>query len=111
LKSTSFSTAYFADLPKPDPGKTQSTSATEDSGNESAQQVKRWARKRPHGNDDSDSEGEPPDEVRLYEDGFKNRYYESKFGVLPNDVEFRQRVAKEYTIGLCWVLRYYYQVG
>ena len=39
-----------------------------------------------------------------------SRYYESKFGVLPNDVEFRHQVAKEYTIGLCWVLRYYYQV-
>ncbi len=38
------------------------------------------------------------------------RYYESKFGVLPNDVEFRHQVAREYTLGLCWVLRYYYQV-
>ena len=38
---------------------------------------------------DSDSEEETPDEVRLYEDGFKNRYYESKFGVLPEDLEFR----------------------
>ncbi len=57
-----------------------------------------------------EDDDEPPDEVRLYEDGFKNRYYESKFGVLPNDVEFRHTVAKEYTIGLCWVLRYYYQV-
>ena len=59
---------------------------------------------------DDDSDEEPPDEVRLYEDGFKDRYYESKFGVYPNDVEFRYRVAAEYTIGLCWVLRYYYQV-
>lgn len=61
-------------------------------------------------NDDSDSEEEAPDEVRLYEDGFKDRYYESKFGVLPTDVEFHHLVAKEYTIGLCWVLCYYYQV-
>lgn len=52
---------------------------------------------------------EPPDEVRLWEDGFKERYYESKFDVDPNDVEFRHRVAREYVIGLCWVLRYYYQ--
>ena len=60
-------------------------------------------RKRPSG--DSDSEEETPDEVRLYEDGFKDRYYESKFGVLPDDKQFRYRVAAEYTIGLCWVLR------
>lgn len=61
------------------------------------------------GADDSDSEEEAPDEVKLYEDGFKDRYYESKFGVLPEDRQFRHRVAAEYTIGLCWVLRYYYQ--
>ena len=59
--------------------------------------------------DDSDSEEEAPDEVKLYEEGFKDRYYESKFGVLPEDRHFRHRVAAEYTIGLCWVLRYYYQ--
>jgi 5'-3' exoribonuclease 2 len=59
---------------------------------------------------DSDSDDEPPDEVRLYEQGFKERYYESKFGVRPEDVAFRHRVAQEYTLGLCWVLRYYYQV-
>merc|ERR1712043_104931 len=49
---------------------------------------------------DSDSEEETPDEVRLYEDGFKDRYYESKFGVLPEQEEFRFRVAAEYTLGL-----------
>ena len=59
-------------------------------------------RKRPAESD----EEETPDEVRLYEDGFKDRYYESKFGVLPDDKEFRYRVAAEYTLGLCWVLRY-----
>lgn len=62
-------------------------------------------RKRPAPQEDPDSEPETPDEVRLYEDGFKDRYYESKFGVLPSDKEFRYRVAAEYTIGLCWVLR------
>jgi len=71
------------------------------------QQQQQNSRKRKHEN--SDSEEEPPDEVRLYEDGFKDRYYESKFGTMPGDVDFRQRVAREYTIGLCWVLRYYYQ--
>jgi len=57
----------------------------------------------------SDSDDEPADEVRLYEEGFKDRYYESKFGVLPAETEFRYRVAREYAYGLCWVLRYYYQ--
>ena len=62
--------------------------------------------KRPH--DDSDDD-EPPDEVRLWEDGFKDRYYESKFDVGTEDIEFRYTIAAEYTLGLCWVLRYYYQ--
>ena len=47
--------------------------------------------------------------MRLWEDGFKDRYYESKFDVGTEDKEFRYRIAAEYTIGLCWVLRYYYQ--
>ena len=71
------------------------------------QQPEASNRKRPAAGppQDSDDEEETPDEVRLYEDGFKDRYYESKFGVLPSEIEFRHRVAKEYTIGLCWVLR------
>ena len=66
--------------------------------------------KRPHPDSSQDSDDdEPPDEVRLWEDGFKDRYYESKFDVGTEDIEFRYRIAAEYTIGLCWVLRYYYQ--
>src|SRR4051812_25314604 len=38
--------------------------------------------KRPHAEEDSDEE--PNDEVRLWEDGFKDRYYESKFDVAPD---------------------------
>ncbi|CAK1583944.1 unnamed protein product [Parnassius mnemosyne] len=49
------------------------------------------------------------DEVRLWEDGFKERYYESKFEVARDNLEFRYRVALQYVRGLCWVLRYYYQ--
>ena len=49
------------------------------------------------------------DEVRLWEDGFKDRYYESKFSVSPTDHEFRSKVACEYVRGLCWMLQYYYQ--
>ena len=49
--------------------------------------------------------------MRLYETGFKDRYYESKFDVLKDHPEFRTLVAHEYVLGLCWVLQYYYQVG
>jgi 5'-3' exoribonuclease 2 len=63
--------------------------------------------KRPH-NDDSDEETN--DEVRLWEDGFKDRYYESKFDVAVDNFKFRNEVAAQYVRGLCWVLRYYYQV-
>ncbi|XP_043483313.1 5'-3' exoribonuclease 2 homolog [Leptopilina heterotoma] len=49
------------------------------------------------------------DEVRLWEDGFKERYYESKFDVMPENFAFRNNVALQYVRGLCWVLRYYYQ--
>ncbi|XP_053657823.1 5'-3' exoribonuclease 2 homolog [Anopheles marshallii] len=55
------------------------------------------------------AEEETPDEVRLWEDGFKDRYYESKFDVTTQNISFRQTVAWEYVRGLCWVLRYYYQ--
>lgn len=49
------------------------------------------------------------DEVRLWEDGFKDRYYESKFDVMPDNIQFRYSVALQYVKGLCWVLQYYYQ--
>ena len=52
-----------------------------------------------------DEEEEPDDEVRLYEEGFKDRYYESKFEANPSDLAFREMVANEYAVGLCWVLR------
>ncbi|KAH9893762.1 hypothetical protein F4778DRAFT_772513 [Xylariomycetidae sp. FL2044] len=51
----------------------------------------------------------PEDTVRLWEDGYADRYYEQKFHVDPKDIEFRRKVARAYVEGLCWVLRYYYQ--
>ncbi|CAH0767356.1 unnamed protein product [Bemisia tabaci] len=54
-------------------------------------------------------EEEPPDEVKLWEEGFKDRYYESKFDVDSKNDAFRRNVAAEYVKGLCWVLKYYYQ--
>lgn len=43
--------------------------------------------KRPLENDSDDEQAH--DEVRLWEDGFKDRYYESKFDVGPDNLEFR----------------------
>lgn len=61
------------------------------------------------GLEDDDEEEEDNDEVRLWEDGFKDRYYESKFDVAPGNLQFRYAVALQYVRGLCWVLKYYYQ--
>ena len=43
--------------------------------------------------------------LRLWEDGWKDRYYKSKFDCDPSDQEFRYNVARHYVRGLCWVLR------
>ncbi|KAF5297104.1 hypothetical protein FQA39_LY02684 [Lamprigera yunnana] len=58
---------------------------------------------------EEDEDEQAHDEVRLWEDGFKDRYYESKFDVSSDNLEFRYNVALQYVKGLCWVLRYYYQ--
>ncbi|OQR70814.1 5'-3' exoribonuclease 2-like [Tropilaelaps mercedesae] len=59
--------------------------------------------------EEEEEEEEPEDEVRLWEVGWKERYYESKFDVAPENVSFRHEVAAAYAEGLCWVLHYYYQ--
>ncbi|EAS32368.3 5'-3' exoribonuclease 2 [Coccidioides immitis RS] len=51
----------------------------------------------------------PADSVRLWEQGYADRYYEQKFHVDPKDIEFRHKVARAYVEGLCWVLLYYFQ--
>ncbi|KAF3850299.1 hypothetical protein F7725_020018 [Dissostichus mawsoni] len=45
----------------------------------------------------------------LWEDGWRQRYYKTKFDVEATDDDFRQKVVRSYVEGLCWVLRYYYQ--
>ncbi|PBP17918.1 5'-_3' exoribonculease Dhp1 [Diplocarpon rosae] len=50
-----------------------------------------------------------PDTVRLWDEGYADRYYEQKFGVDPRDIDFRNKVAKAYAEGLAWVLLYYFQ--
>ncbi|XP_035758128.1 5'-3' exoribonuclease 2 [Egretta garzetta] len=59
--------------------------------------------------EDSDSEPEPEDNIRLWETGWKQRYYKNKFDVDASDEKFRRKVVQSYVEGLCWVLRYYYQ--
>ena len=51
----------------------------------------------------------PPDNIRLWEEGYADRYYEQKFGADPKDIGFRNEVARAYVEGLAWVLLYYFQ--
>lgn len=74
----------------------------------SSDEPEKRGQKRTSDEFESDDE-QAHDEVRLWEDGFKDRYYESKFDVSPDNLEFRYTVALHYVKGLCWVLRYYYQ--
>lgn len=57
---------------------------------------------------DSDEEA-PADNVRLWESGWKIRYYMNKFQVDIGDEAFRRKVVDSYIEGLAWVLKYYYQ--
>eukprot|EP00899_Mesostigma_viride_P012723 jgi/Mesvir1/21451/Mv03912-RA.2 len=50
---------------------------------------------------------EEEDKVRLGDVGWKERYYQEKFGT--TDAEVRKHVVFKYIEGLCWVLQYYYQ--
>lgn len=49
----------------------------------------RRGQKRPIEVSDDEDDDQAHDEVRLWEDGFKDRYYESKFDVAAKDLEFR----------------------
>ncbi|OAA33665.1 5'-3' exoribonuclease 2 [Moelleriella libera RCEF 2490] len=51
----------------------------------------------------------PLDTVRLWEEGYADRYYQQKFHRPPEDKTFRSQVAKAYVEGLAWVLLYYFQ--
>lgn len=65
--------------------------------------------KRKTTNQDQEADFIIHEQVRFWEDGFKDRYYENKFGVSGKDPKFRNKVACEYFRGLCWMLQYYYQ--
>jgi 5'-3' exoribonuclease 2 len=54
-------------------------------------------------------DNDPNDTVRLWEEGWHERYYKSKFHVDQDHVdECRIQVVEHYVRGLCWVLEYYY---
>lgn len=57
----------------------------------------------------ADPDEPPPDNVRLWEEGYADRYYKQKFNVDPRDIAFRNKVANSYVQGLAWVLLYYFQ--
>lgn len=56
-----------------------------------------------------DPDDPPEDTVRLWDEGYGDRYYEQKFKVSPSDLEFRHQVGRDYVTGLAWVLLYYFQ--
>lgn len=49
------------------------------------------------------------DTVKLWEPGYRERYYQQKFGPEADNEDFRRNVAKCYMEGMSWVLAYYYQ--
>ncbi|TKA78398.1 5'-3' exoribonuclease 2 [Cryomyces minteri] len=57
----------------------------------------------------TDPDEPAPDNIRLWEDGYADRYYEQKFKADPKDIGFRHKVAHAYVEGLAWVLLYYFQ--
>ena len=57
----------------------------------------------------ADGTVEYQDTVKLWEPGYRERYYRQKFGVELSDTKFRREVVQAYVEGLCWVLAYYYQ--
>jgi 5'-3' exoribonuclease 2 len=64
----------------------------------------------PVGEEEEEEEAkEPVDKVRLWEEGWKERYYMVKFQVGATDMEFKPNLIAEYVKGLCWVLEYYFQ--
>ncbi|KAF8211396.1 XRN 5'-3' exonuclease N-terminus-domain-containing protein [Mycena galopus ATCC 62051] len=57
----------------------------------------------------SDGTVDQEDTVKLWEPGYKDRYYAQKFPDQIGDPDLKKKVTKAYIEGLCWVLHYYYQ--
>ncbi|XP_053203479.1 5'-3' exoribonuclease 2 homolog [Panonychus citri] len=56
----------------------------------------------------SSSDNEPDDDILLGSEGWKDRYYFHKFDA-PKPDGISRIISREYVLGLCWVLLYYYQ--
>ncbi|MBW0466858.1 hypothetical protein O181_006573 [Austropuccinia psidii MF-1] len=52
---------------------------------------------------------EQDDTVKLWEPGYRERYFRQKFGLELSDEVERRKIVKCYLEGLAWVLAYYYQ--
>ncbi|KNZ57980.1 hypothetical protein VP01_2023g2 [Puccinia sorghi] len=52
---------------------------------------------------------EQEDTVKLWEPGYRERYFRQKFGIELNDEVEKRKIVKYYVEGLAWVLAYYYQ--
>lgn len=59
--------------------------------------------------DEAARQREPEDEVRLWEAGWKERYYKAKFGLTLMERDAIRDVVRSYCEGLVWVFKYYYQ--
>ncbi|KAH9963129.1 XRN 5'-3' exonuclease N-terminus-domain-containing protein [Russula dissimulans] len=57
----------------------------------------------------ADGTVEQEDTVRLWEPGYRDRYYQQKFKIENTDHEFKKKITTHYVEGLAWVLAYYYQ--
>ncbi|THH33760.1 hypothetical protein EUX98_g365 [Antrodiella citrinella] len=49
------------------------------------------------------------DTVKLWEPGYRERYYRQKFGTEEADTAFKKELTLRYVEGMAWVLQYYYQ--
>jgi len=58
---------------------------------------------------EEEEEPEPVDEVQLWREGWRTRYYQSKFSVDSTDTAFLKSLVRSYCEGFSWVMKYYYQ--
>ena len=87
-------------------GNQSKTNGEDDEGNETVDPVVATNKERVT---KPDGTVEVEDTVQLWTPGYRERYYQQKFGVSLADKEFQRSVVKSYMEGLSWVLAYYYQ--
>lgn len=57
----------------------------------------------------NESKDDDQDNIRLWEQGSKERYYKSKLNTSVDDHSFIQKMIHSYIEGVCWVMAYYYR--